>query len=314
MFKPKTLTEIINLARMRDDQLQQEKRWNNQRHYSSATENSRPAISNASTTVPWRLTWEELKRKRSLGLCFSYDEHYYPGHKCKQPQIFLMESEQDKEGEDDVAPDDDDQPPEITLHASTGWNSSTTIRLRTSIGNHNLLALVDSGSTHNFISEKAAQRLKLKLTPTTPFSVKIANGSPLRCRRRYEEVKLQIGDANFTVALHTLPLVGLDMVLGVTWLESLGAVMCDWKAQTIQIEWEGKTHTLYGLHSPIIRPTNAQELVKEARQGQTLFAICLSDMESPLLTVAKDFRNLIQEFDELFQTLTGLPPQREIEH
>lgn len=272
IFKPKTLTEVINLARMRDDQLQQEKRWSSQRRFnqSTSTENPRSNVPSPATT------------------------------KHSEPQLFLMESEQDDEENEDTKTEDADLTPEITLHALTGWDSPTTLRLRTEIGKQSLLALVDSGSTHNFISERVAQRLRLPITPTTPFSVRVASGAPLKCGGRYEAAALQIGDAKFTVTLHALPLVGLDLVLGVTWLESLGPVICDWKAQTMQIDWDGKTRIL--------------DVMKEARQGQTLFAICLANSETPLTPIAEDFQALIQEFEELFATPTSLPPQREIEH
>lgn len=41
---------------------------------------------------------------------------------------------------------------------------------------------------------------------------------------------MQIEEAQFEITLYTLPLVGLDVVLGIHWLESLGPVLGDWKA------------------------------------------------------------------------------------
>lgn len=55
--------------------------------------------------------------------------------------------------------------------------------------------------------------------------------------RRFDNVCIQIG-----VTLYALPLVGLDLVLGIQWLQSLGPVLADWKAQTLQLDLEGKTH------------------------------------------------------------------------
>lgn len=75
------------------------------------------------------------------------------------------------------------QAPEITLHALSGWDTSTTIRLRATVKGQGLVALVDSGSTHNFIGEKVAHGLKLKETTMKAFDVTVANGSPFRCRR-----------------------------------------------------------------------------------------------------------------------------------
>lgn len=81
-------------------------------------------------TTPRRLNWDELKKKCSLGLCFSWDEKYAPGHKCKQPQLFIMESEQNEAEDDKDEWEEEVQTPEITLHAFSGWDSPTTIRLR----------------------------------------------------------------------------------------------------------------------------------------------------------------------------------------
>lgn len=254
IFKHKTLLEISNLARLRDDQLQQEKRWPNPRPYQSKQPQSNFRVDNTGSqsdkqaTVPKRLSWEELKKKRSLGLCFSCDERYTPGHRCKQPQLFIMEvgDEDDTETEKEELADDAHSP-EITLHALTGWDAPTTIRLHATIKSQNLLALVDSSSTHNFINERVAQNLGLVETETTPFQVLVANGSPLQCRRMYENVSLKLGETRFELTLYALPLVGLDLVMGVQWLESRGPMLCDWKAQTLQFQWMGHTILLNGL-------------------------------------------------------------------
>lgn len=228
--------------------------------------NSRPDISNAASewhvSAPKRLSWEELKKKRSLGLCFSCDERYTPGHRCKQPQLFIMEGEHDTESEEDEAARGDESIPEITLHALSGWDSPTTIRLHTRVHNQRLLALVDSGSTHNFVSERAAQRLKLKVTATTPVTVRVANGAPLQSRDKLTEIPLRIDEADFSITLHILPLVGLNLVLGVKWLEILGPTLCDWNAKTMRVEWQGRTHVFSGLQQSNIQPTKTKDMVK----------------------------------------------------
>lgn len=192
MFQPKTLQEVINLARMKDDQLQKQKRTLNPRSQSFSTSNSRVVTTTPQRPgqTPKKLSWEELKRKRSLGLCFGCDEKYSPGHKCVNPQLFIMEGIDDTEEEDDEP--EEHPTPEITLNALTGWDSLTTMCLLAVINNHNHHALVDSGLTHNFISEKAALELKLRETPSIPFDVWVANGIPLRCRRKFVDVQLQI--------------------------------------------------------------------------------------------------------------------------
>lgn len=49
---------------------------------------------------------------------------------------------------------------------------------------------------------------------------------------------------SFAVNLYSLPLIGLDMVLGVQWLEQLGTVMCDWKRMAMEFSWNGQRQQL----------------------------------------------------------------------
>lgn len=45
-----------------------------------------------------------------------------------------------------------------------------------------------------------------------------------------------MGGEIFQVTLYTVPLVGLDLVMGVQWLEGLGPTLCDWKAHTMKFK------------------------------------------------------------------------------
>lgn len=95
MFSPTTLKDVIRLARL-SDELQKQKKLFQPRGYSTPmSTNQRPLLTNSPPTgqtssrispsqTPKKLSWEDLKRKRSMGLCFSCDERYVPGHKCKK--------------------------------------------------------------------------------------------------------------------------------------------------------------------------------------------------------------------------------------
>ncbi|ESQ30824.1 hypothetical protein EUTSA_v10012141mg [Eutrema salsugineum] len=310
MFRPKTLKEIINYVRLMDGQLQRLKRMSPSKPAFRSFTPSRPMTTREPQTPtqgPKKLSWEELKKKRSLGLCFSCDERYTPGHKCKQPQLFIMEGEQD----DDMDIEDDDEidpKPEITVYALAGWDTANTIRIQAQIRKQELIALVDSGSTHNFISEKAARRLNLSVTPISPFSVRVADGKPLICRHRFEAVSIQMGGATFTVTLYALPLVGLDLVMGIQWLQSLGPTLCDWRAQTMRFHWTGQEITLKGIQALGLRPTTQESMSKEARQGQTIFAISMAHDDEQPSPVPDEMRCLVTEFTDLFAAPSQLPP------
>jgi len=44
-----------------------------------------------------RLTWYEMQIRRAQGLCFNCDERFVPGHKCKGPQLMLLEGSYEEE-------------------------------------------------------------------------------------------------------------------------------------------------------------------------------------------------------------------------
>jgi hypothetical protein len=136
------------------------------------------------------------------------------------------------------------------------------------------MMLIDSGSTHNFLSEKIARSLRLPVVPTKSFVIRIANGERLFCQGRFDEVQVNMQDIQFSLTLYSLPLVGLDMVLGVQWLEMLGSVVCNWKQLTMDFHWDKQARRLQGINQPI-QATTLASITKEMRQGQLLFAIYL---------------------------------------
>ncbi|KAJ0090873.1 hypothetical protein Patl1_13026 [Pistacia atlantica] len=96
------------------------------------------------------------------------------------------------------------------------------MRIKAQICHHELEVLIDNGSTHNFLNAKMAEILQLPVIPTEPFVVQVANGSSLKCQGRFEHVWVILQGIPFTLTLYSLTLAGLDLVLGVQWLEQLG--------------------------------------------------------------------------------------------
>lgn len=65
------------------------------------------------------------------------------------------------------------------------------------------------------------------VTPIEAFWVTMANGERLDFREKYEGVRLFVQGLEFATTLFSLPLNGLDKVLGIQWPEKLGPVMSD---------------------------------------------------------------------------------------
>jgi hypothetical protein len=90
-----------------------------------------------------------------------------------------------------------------------------------------LTALLDSGSTNNFINMDAAGCAGVHLTPRGNLHVVVANGDCISSLGGYHDVAISIGDEVFIIDCYGLALGAYDMVLGVEWLKSLGQILWD---------------------------------------------------------------------------------------
>lgn len=68
------------------------------------------------------------------------------------------------------------------------WTGPKTVRLTAHMGPHEVVALVDSGSPHNFINSRLANLLKPPVVPTEAFFVWAANGEQLQSHGHYDKV------------------------------------------------------------------------------------------------------------------------------
>ncbi|KAF2283258.1 hypothetical protein GH714_043610 [Hevea brasiliensis] len=257
MFKPTSLKEAISLTRMRDEQL------THQRQSFRSVNKSTAEPSSPTKAIPptKRLTWNEMQKRQAQGLCFNCDEKFTTGHCCKGPQLLILDGEAEDAGIDEQ---DDSKvfQPKISLHALLGWTTQKTMRVWAKIDNHDVVILIDSGSTHNFINDRMANVLHLPATLIKPFDVKVADGKPLTFRGKFDNVNILIQGIPFALTLYALPLNGLDVVLGIHWLAQLGTVVCNWKQLTMEFLWNNQTQRLEGIDYNGIQSTSMKVISK----------------------------------------------------
>jgi len=114
-----------------------------------------------------RMSQAEMEERYHLGLCFNCNEKFGRGFNQVCQRIFLLDLVQDDDDDDMAANTEDATPadPQISLHAITGVSTSETMQMHLTLGSVSLLALIDSGSTHNRLAEEAATRVTLS-SPT----------------------------------------------------------------------------------------------------------------------------------------------------
>ncbi|KAA8538347.1 hypothetical protein F0562_027830 [Nyssa sinensis] len=125
----------------------------------------------------------ELQDRRNKGLCYNCDEKFKPGHRCKK--LFIIEACLDEDEGDLIMEEDCEdenqlvETLEISLHAINGVRSAETMRIQGSLRQVAVYALIDSGSTHNFVSEKLAKKVCLKPQLGGTLRVTVASGEQL---------------------------------------------------------------------------------------------------------------------------------------
>ncbi|KAI0511412.1 hypothetical protein KFK09_012046 [Dendrobium nobile] len=105
----------------------------------------------------------ELQYKRAKGLCFRCDEKFAPDHRCKNRTLqvcFICDKEKIDEVEVEGEVVEEEEPlylevAEVLLNFVVGFISNHTMKMRGQIGGEAMAILVDSGDTHNVISNHA---------------------------------------------------------------------------------------------------------------------------------------------------------------
>lgn len=121
---------------------------------------------------------------------------------------------------------------EISLHALRGLANNKIIKVEGKVGESKLMILIDNGSTHNFLDESTAKRLKCSLISTQPLSVIVANGSKVMSKSACANFRWEMQGEEFEADLRLLKLGGCDVVLGVDWMKQVvlfASILTEWR-------------------------------------------------------------------------------------
>ena len=84
--------------------------------------------------------------------------------------------------------------------------------------------MVDNGASHCFINEKAINRLGLQISSIRKFRVRLGDGSRSISMGVCRVVVIEMGPMRIQVDCYVFRLGTVDIILGVTWLKTLGEV------------------------------------------------------------------------------------------
>ena len=173
-------------------------------------------------------------RKKSKRLCYSCDKKYTKGHKCVEKKLFYIDCEEEGEKEQETSKEEDihqeptveeeEMNPTISCNALAGVNTPQTLKIEGHIKKKNVIVLIDSGSTHNFIHCKVDKELNCFLYPVLECQVMVENGGTINFSGKCHNIKLTMVEYVLNIPMISIPIGGADVVLGVQWLQSFGMV------------------------------------------------------------------------------------------
>ncbi|KAL4335086.1 hypothetical protein GQ457_07G026120 [Hibiscus cannabinus] len=258
-----------------------------------------PATSNG----PGKLTAAELEEKKRKGLC-EVEEFV----DCEEK---LDVDVQDTSGAEIHV---------LSLQAMWGSTGYETMRILVTIQKRQLVALIDSGSTHNFLSLGVVKASGLVVEKRHQLKVTIADGSSIHTQGICREVQWESQGHFFHTDFLVLPLKGCDIVLEVQWLASLGSIQWNFSTLNMNFEYSGKMVEWKGLvpgPAQILDNNQGSKMLKGSRVMPGISLLTMSSqLEVKLMNklLPNDLQQLLDEFKMVFQEPMGLPPSRGHEH
>jgi hypothetical protein len=134
----------------------------------------------------------------------------------------------------------------LSVAAVSGAVSSKTLCLSGEIHGQPISILVDSGSSHTFLSKQLAHSFDGIQNLSPVLQVQVANGAVLQCNSHIPQATWSVQGYHFTSDLKLLELSSFDMILGLDWLSSFSLMQVHWAQRWISIPYKGATTLLIG--------------------------------------------------------------------
>jgi hypothetical protein len=204
-------------------------------------------VSSSKTPQLAILTPQQLEERKEKGLCFNCDSKYSKEHKCGENKLFYIDCEEEEEEEQEPSQDEnveaisyEDLNPMILCNALARISTLQTLKIEGYIKKKKVIVLIDSGSTHNFIHYKLAKALNCFVYPVPKFQVMIADGGTINFSRKCNKINITIREYVMNSPVIYIPMCGVDVVLGIQWLQSLGTVDFNFQELFMKFSLEGK--------------------------------------------------------------------------
>lgn len=136
---------------------------------------------------------------------------------------------------------------QLSLNVVLGTEEGEALKLRALVNNKVMLILVDSGSSHSFISKSFMHNLGIQGISIEPKQVKVANGETLITDQKVPQLSWWINGRTLQTDMRVLELGAYNAILGFDWLKSHSPMNFHWEERTLEFLQKGQAIKLQGI-------------------------------------------------------------------
>jgi hypothetical protein len=204
-----------------------------------------------------------------------------------------------------------------SLNAMVGTDAGEAIKIRALLKNKVMLILLDSGSSHSFISSALLAKVGIKLVPMPPKVVKVANGDSLIANFYVPQLEWWTQGHAMNTNMMVLDLDVYDAILGYDWLKSHSPMNCHWANRTVTFKDKGKDISIQGVQSPLLelKEIKHEQLGKWAA-GTDISAFVIVEPVPDIQdeAVPSELQVVLEQYKDVFADPRTLPPERLLDH
>jgi hypothetical protein len=192
--------------------------------------------------------------RKQKKLCFKCKGPYSRTNQCPDKHLKVLVTD-DEEGSDDegkilaveVSEEDEGVDGEMNVLSllqlsqmnQQGVNKPQSIQLKGILQGVPIVILVDSGATHNFIDKRLVQKMGWAADNTKSMCIRLGDGSRVQSGGVCNSLNIDIEGVQVEIEAQLVDLGGLDLILGVEWLRTLGDIIMNWSTHSMSF-WYNK--------------------------------------------------------------------------
>lgn len=272
------------------------------------------------------------KRQECLdkGLCFRC---FGPGHRTHNCPMVMSAALAELEDWATPPGSDDDEPRDYVngefkiFAAVDSEQAESQPSVITTVGKvkaYSFRVLMDTGSSHNFVSPRMVESLKLKTLKSRPKPVTLASGAVRKTAGKRVNFEIELPGIKVNMGAEMMNIGKYDLIVGMEYLNPARAIIDCYERKVILTAPNGEKIEIKGKDIvPVIQCMSAKKLRKSVIREQVayIFKLELQDEENKegkqqeqKSKLPRPIAKLIEQFHELFpDEIKELPPYRGVE-